>query len=297
MTLGTNRKIRNPRSEIRTWKNYLIIITLLGFWILLALSIVEGLFGFNDSSFAFSQPPKNNTETAPTSESFSFTVFGDSHDSYDIFACLIEQVNGEDVAFAVHLGDAVQSPSEREYLNYLKMISGLKVKLYQVPGNHDLAGNGYKYYKKYFGPYYYSFDFKNSHFVVLNNAFPESFTADQFAWLKKDLAETDKENIFIFMHRPIFDPAEVFQGYVMSGREVIRELMRLFNKYGVDYVFAGHIHCYAKVRRNGIVYIVSGGAGAQLHLPKDFGGFHHYVKIEVAGNSITDKVVMVYERE
>jgi 3',5'-cyclic AMP phosphodiesterase CpdA len=251
---------------------------------------------FSSVCFAFSRTPSTKIAAVASSETFSFVVFGDNQDGYKIFERLIEQVNQEDVAFGVHVGDMIQYSTEEDYKEYLKLAAGLKMKVYQVPGNHDLAGNGYRYFRKYFGPYHYSFDHKNAHFVVLNNAFKDSFGARQFAWLKQDLAETDKENIFVFMHRPIFDPSEIFEGYVMSGRAVVKELLALFKRAGVDYVFAGHIHCYAKVKRNGIVYIVSGGAGGQLHLPRDFGGFHHYVKIDVAGNSITDKVVMVYEK-
>jgi hypothetical protein len=63
----------------------------------------------------------------------------------------------------------------------------------------------------------------------------------------------------------------------------------------VNYVFAGHIHGYASSKRNGTVYIVSGGGGGPLHLPEDFGGFYHYVKIKVEGENIFDKIVRVYE--
>lgn len=246
------------------------------------------------ASFALSRTPPQTRPIIPTKDSFSFVVFGDNQDGYKTFKGLIKKVNQEKIDFAVHVGDTVQRATKKDFQNYLKMTSKLKPKLYQVPGNHDLAGNGYKYYKKYFGPFYYSFDHKNSHFIVLNNAFASSFTANQFAWLKKDLAATDKENIFVFLHRPVFDPSEIFTGYVMSGREVTEELMRLFDRYKVDYVFAGHIHCYAKVGR-GTVYIISGGAGGQLHLPRELGGFHHYVKINVAGDKISDEVIRIYD--
>ncbi|MFC1637515.1 metallophosphoesterase family protein [Candidatus Margulisiibacteriota bacterium] len=258
-------------------------------------SLIIFLLSFSSIALAFSRTPDVEIPAVPSSETFSFVVFGDNQDGYEIFERLIEQVNKEDVAFGVHVGDMIQYSTEEDYDRYLEMAAKLRLKLYQVPGNHDLAGNAHRYYRKHFGPYFYSFDHKNAHFVVINNAFKDSFGARQFAWLRKDLAETDKENIFVFMHRPVFDPGEIFEGYVMSGREVTKELMALFEAAGVDYVFAGHIHCYAKVRRDGIIYMVSGGAGGQLHLPRDFGGFHHYVRIDVAGNSITDKVVMVYE--
>jgi 3',5'-cyclic AMP phosphodiesterase CpdA len=229
-------------------------------------------------------------------ESFSFVVFGDNRDGDEIFMDLIEKVNQEkDISFAVSTGDMVSYGRAKEYAKYLKMISELSTKLYPVPGNHDLVGNGYKYYRKHFGPFYYSFDYKNSHFVVLNNAFNKSFDYKQFDWLRNDLEETDKENIFVFMHKPLFDPSEIYKGHVMSGRKTADELRRLFKRYQVDYVIAGHIHGYAKGKRNGVIYVVTGGGGAPLYLPRNFGGFHHYVKINVDGDKIEDEVVRIYE--
>ncbi|MFH1347803.1 MAG: metallophosphoesterase [Candidatus Margulisiibacteriota bacterium] len=282
-------QIRNQKPEIRNKSQILISKLVIG-----SLVIVSS-FWFHNWSFALSQTPPQNHPNIPSEESFSFVVFGDSHEGYETFDRLIKKVNKEkDLAFAVHLGDAIQYDGERNHEDYLKREAKLKLKVYHVPGNHDLAGKGYLAYRKLMGPYYYSFDYKNSHFIVLNNAFPNSFDAKQFAWLKKDLAATDKENIFVFLHRPVFDASEIFSGYVMSGREVTEELMALFDKYKVDYVFAGHIHCYAKVKR-GTVYIVSGGAGGQLHLPRELGGFYHYVKIRVDGRNISDKVIRVYD--
>ena len=89
--------------------------------------------------------------------------------------------------------------------------------------------------------------------------------------------------------------AEIYKNHIMSGRETIKQLMEVFKKYKVDYVCAGHIHGYARAERDGIVYVVTGGAGAPLYLPREFGGINHYVKIWVAGDKISDEVLMIYE--
>ncbi len=227
---------------------------------------------------------------------FSFVVFGDNQDGEETFSRLIDKVNKEEgIVFAVNTGDFVLNGTEPEYTAYIKKIARLKVKTYNVPGNHDMQKHGYLFYKKYFGPSYYAFDYKNAHFVILDNAFKESFTARQFAWLKDDLASAKKEHIFVFMHRPTFDPTEIYAGYIMSGRKTVEEVMALFKRNKVDYVFAGHIHGYAKAEREGTVYIVTGGAGAPLHLPRDIGGFNHYVRITVDGDKVKEKVVKIYE--
>jgi 3',5'-cyclic AMP phosphodiesterase CpdA len=162
-------------------------------------------------------------------------------------------------------------------------------------GNHDAVMGGWKNFQKYFGALYYSFDYQDSHFIILNNAFRESFGKEQFEWLKKDLAASRARHKFVFMHRPTFDPSEIYSNYIMSGREVTQELMLLFSRYKVDYVFAGHIHGYAKAERDGVTYIVTAGGGAPLYLPSGFGGFYHYVIISVENGKVSDRVVKINE--
>ena len=247
-----------------------------------------------DLAYAFSKAPPSSGSLVPQ-DRFSFVAFGDNQGSDKIFLDLIDKVNQEEhIDLAVHVGDMVINGTTAEFEHYLELVKKLKVKTHHVPGNHDVV-LGNRIFKKYFGPLYYSFDHKNAHFVVINNSFKRSFDAEQFTWLKEDLAKTDKEHIFVFMHRPTFDPSEIYKSYMMSGRKVTEELMRVFEKYKVDYVIAGHLHGYARTKRKGVVYIITGGAGGPLYLPKDFGGFHHYVKIEVNGSRIRDEVIKLYE--
>ena len=231
---------------------------------------------------------------------FSFVVFGDSHGNNEIFGPLLDKVNLEsDLAFVVSTGDFVsygKATQKKQYEDYLKTIKKLKVPFHQVMGNHDGVKDGYKYFSQYFGPGYYSFDHENAHFIVLNNAFRVSFDKEQKAWLKVDLAKNVNKPVFVFMHKPALDPTDsVFEKYIMPGRQETKELLELFSRYKVDYVIAGHVHGYARTKRDGVVYLLVGGAGGPLHLPRELGGFFHYVKITVAGDKINDEVKMIYE--
>lgn len=227
---------------------------------------------------------------------YSFVVFGDNRDGDQTFKDLIAKVNQEKgISFAVNTGDFVSYGKAQQYVAYQQMISKLKVPVYNVVGNHDGVGGGWRIFLKTFGPLYYSFDYQGDHFIILNNSFKESFDSEQFNWLKKDLAGMQARHKFVFMHKPVFDPSEIYKGYIMPGHMVIKELMQLFTKYRVDYVFAGHIHGYAKAERDGVNYIVTAGAGAPLYLPHEFGGFYHYVRMDVEGSKIRDRVVRVYE--
>ncbi|MDI6730963.1 MAG: metallophosphoesterase [Candidatus Margulisbacteria bacterium] len=234
--------------------------------------------------------------TASTLESFSFIVFGDSQGNNAMLKDLADRINREEgIAFCVNNGDSVPSASEANYKKFISLSSRISPKVYTVVGNHDVYPGGYGLFHKYFGPTYYSFDYGSAHFVILDNARAKSFDAKQFNWLKADLAANAQEHTFVFMHKPVFDPSEIYPDHIMSGRKVIEELMAIFRQHKVDYVFAGHIHGYARTVRDGTIYLVTAGAGANLYLPREFGGFYHCVRVDVKGNKIKDKVLMLYE--
>src|SRR5665647_1636144 len=52
----------------------------------------------------------------------------------------------------------------------------------------------------------YSFDFQNSHFIVLNSEKSKASTIDQVQrdWLEKDLSANKKGNTFVFFHEPAY---------------------------------------------------------------------------------------------
>ncbi|MFA6169494.1 MAG: metallophosphoesterase [Candidatus Margulisiibacteriota bacterium] len=229
--------------------------------------------------------------------SFSFAVFGDNQGNDELLTKLIAGWNRDkELDFVVNLGDFTVYGKKAEYQAFLKKTALLKIPIRYVQGNHDGVAGGWRNFEKLIGPAYYAFDHDDCRFIVLNNSFRESFDRGQFNWLKSQLAAAKGKKIFVFMHKPVFDPSEIYKDYVMSGRAVTEELTGLFSKYKVRYVFAGHIHGYAKSERDGVVYIVSGGAGGPLHLPRELGGFYHYVKITVNGDRVTDQVIRPYEQ-
>lgn len=234
---------------------------------------------------------------ASSAFAFSFAVFGDNQGNDELLSELITSWNrDQSLDFIVNLGDFTVHGKKTEYQSFLKKTALLKVPMRYVQGNHDGVAGGWRNFEKLIGPAYYAFDHDDCRFIVLNNAFRESFDPAQFKWLKSQLAAARGKKIFVFMHKPVFDPSEIYNDYVMSGRAVTEELTKLFSKYKVRYVFAGHIHGYAKSERDGVVYMVSGGGGGPLHLPRELGGFYHYVKITVNGETVTDQVIRPYEQ-
>lgn len=227
---------------------------------------------------------------------YSFAVFGDNQGNYQVFGDLIDRLKNEKgLDFIVSVGDLVPYGELEHYQKARKMIGRLNLPFYQVMGNHDGVRGGWRNFLKFYGQFYYSFDYEGDRFIFLNNAFKESFDSDQFNWLKRQLAAGNPRHIFVFMHKPVFDPSEIYKDHIMSGRAIIEELQKLFAKYHVNYVFAGHIHGYARAERDGVIYVVTAGAGANLYLPGQMGGFFNYVRVTVDNGKVIDKVVRIYE--
>ncbi|MCC7536530.1 MAG: metallophosphoesterase family protein [Deltaproteobacteria bacterium] len=165
----------------------------------------------------------------------------------------------------------------------------------------------------------YSFDYGNAHVVVLND-----FSSDMArtameagAWLREDLRAVDRAVtpwVFVVHHHATYSCSTVHG----SNFELREAWQPIFDEHGVDVVFAGHDHTYerslpirgfrpgtregvivergadgAPVAGNGTVYVVSGGAGAELYGAGD--GCDHtyvtesvrnYVIVEVEGRTL-----------
>ena len=98
-----------------------------------------------------------------------------------------------------------------------EVLGGLQAPLFPIPGDHDVfTGTGdpkdrraEELYKKYFGPLYYSFDYRDAHFICLytDEALQSAphFSQTQLQWLQDDLAHSKARNIFVFMHKPAWE--------------------------------------------------------------------------------------------
>lgn len=238
---------------------------------------------------------------------FSFVVFGDFRTSrrdrpyHDVFTKILSEIEMINPDFVVSTGDAYYGyggsierfKNEIDY--FVAMSKRISVPLFNVIGNHEVAGGGNRedYIRKRFGNLYGSFDFGNSHFIVLNTEEKGKegmIKGEQLEWLKKDLEDNKKAtNIFVFMHRPMFsaiDPDLVF-GKSFRDRENRDYLHSLFREFKVKAVFAGHEHLYSETIKDGIRYIVTGGGGSPLYQSPKGGGYFHYLIINVKGEDVS----------
>ncbi|MCD6127139.1 MAG: metallophosphoesterase [Methanomicrobia archaeon] len=212
---------------------------------------------------------------------YKFIYFGDNRpktgkEQPEIFVNMIEMINKEDPLFVIGGGDFVIEGTPENFEEFLKVVSNLKAPLFYVCGNHDNS----KYYEKYLGEKVYSFTYKNSIFIVLDNSrgFLEK---KQLKFLNNQL-KRDFEHKFVFMHEPPFDP-RMGESHCMIDS---KEFMKIIKENNVDFVFCSHIHSYYKEKIGNTTFVISGGAGA----PLVNNGFYHYIVVNV-GDNISFSVV------
>ena len=152
-------------------------------------------------------------------------------------------------------------------------------------GNHDVTyNNGKSFTDVFVNPpnatnpaereLYYSFDYGNAHFVILNNYFAiSSVGSSQYNWLKNDLAASSQFWKFVVFHQPAY--ATDSSQSPRDDTNIVRNLVPLFEQYNVDIVLSGHFHDYERmyplqggqvstIDAGGVVYVVTGGGGAGL---------------------------------
>ncbi len=230
------------------------------------------------------------------------------------------QMTQKNFDFAVHSGDIVYgggvcSGSDSGWNQYLRAYfdvyedSVKQTPFYPAIGNHELgSGSSACGYHAYTDVYhlpenapsgdeerYYAFDWGNVHVISLNTEQNYNVGSAQYNWLENDLQNTDRRWIVVAFHRPPYS-----SGPHGSNTDVQDQLVPLFEQYGVDVVLNGHDHDYERtcpikndacttIDDGGVVYFVTGGAGAPLYSQNDpnawftakYSKSHHFMLLSV----------------
>ncbi len=248
----------------------------------------------------------------------NYVILGDSRDGYETFGKIIEQVNALNPVFVIDNGDLVFSGKPSQYKIFNEMTSELSTALCTMLGNHDIRGDGRQTYRKLYGPEYYSFDFGGNHFAFLDSsrgyAEKQAIPDAQYAWLERDLQKAQGKRIYVISHVPPTDPrngvkpnevqaytdqVKMEGGFVEQKLEAYSEdesidhgfqtkqeaerFENLMTKYKVNTIYLSHIHSYYDYTKNGVRYVISGGAGAELMTQNSY---YHYL-IAKAGTADT----------
>ena len=230
------------------------------------------------------------TPTPKASVDYQFAVAGDSRDGDFIYRKILDRVARDGNAFLIHTGDLVSSGTMEEWSSWRELLREFALPFFPVPGNHDIRIGTIKDYLQYSGApaAHYSFDRGAVHFTLLDSSVG-SLMDWEFAYLDQDLTASQAPVKIVVVHHPPFDPAGTTHVMANGGDK----FMQIVKQRGAKYVFAGHIHCYEEAERDGVKYVITGGAGAPLYCAPTAGGFFHYVKVKVRGEEITTEVVKI----
>jgi len=241
-------------------------------------------------------------------DTFKFVVFGDSQfHSESTFERIVRETELLKPDFVVHVGDMISGyvyePENvgRQWVKFKEQIAPLTMPFYPTPGNHDITFAGVEsVYAEVWGrqPFYYSFDHKNIHFIVLNAVDPNRpywLSDEEVAWLRDDLEEhRDAENIFISLHPPLYrnNPDNVAAGRDFDWVPI----HTLLTQYPVRAVFTGHSHAYDYRILDGIRYFCLNSSGDMRYSNHLMGWSHHFLVCTVDGPQTNFAVVVPGER-
>ncbi len=263
------------------------LATLLAIVILLTIIALNNYLPVGPGDY--NQKQIDKIHSSPPSDNFSFAVMGDNKNSFKIFKKMLKDIDNGRCAFAVDAGDLVFDGEKEKYRIFYNMIKNEKTPFLAAVGNHDIGEGGAENYFDIFGKFYYSFDYRNSLFIILDDANEERIDAAQMKWLEEQL-QKNYQHKFVFLHVPPFDPRPELS-HSLSDKQNAQEFMDLMEKYKPDIVFTSHIHAYFDEMRNGINYVITGGAGSELWGTDPDHYFNHYVKVEVNGDKISKEVI------
>ncbi len=204
---------------------------------------------------------------------FKALIFPDSQSSdYSVWAATAQPAwqRNQDAQFFINMGDLVDNGQDHYQWNaWFDVVGDMIARIPVVPllGNHETYDKDWKVRmpeaylhlfalpridREKYQNQFYSFDYGDVHFVVLNTQsqeladFEPSLDEDEVAWFKEDMAKTTKKWKIVLMHK---DPLQ----YGFANRPQPREegfspegrlWMPLFDQYSVDAVLSAHLHTY-----------------------------------------------------
>lgn len=182
---------------------------------------------------------------------FRFVWLADCQVGIDIHNKISALIPSYKPKFLIWGGDLCQNTTysswKNEFFthNELNVIS--RIPFFGIAGNHD--GYGYpntnilsfeqnpEYYSG--TQDYYSFDYGDAHFTVINNELPDGPGSAQYLFVQNDLQQTDKIWKIAVFHKPAYS-----YGSHGGDADMITMSQELFVPNKVDIVISGHNHFY-----------------------------------------------------
>ena len=167
------------------------------------------------------------------------------------------ELAGTGADFAIILGDVV-GDNLSLYDRYKSIMAQIGIPIYNVPGNHDQNYDtpddhyALETFKQHFGPTYYSFDYGQTHFIVLDDVeflglnendrprYRGRIGEKQLAWLANDLQLVpDNSLVVLTMHIPLAWDAESGDALLVTDADALYDILETRPHI---LALAGHMH-------------------------------------------------------
>jgi 3',5'-cyclic AMP phosphodiesterase CpdA len=211
--------------------------------------------------------------------------------------------------FVINTGDLVDhGDNQKQWAWMFNTASDSLMNTYMMPASGNHEDHGTNALDNYFvlpnvpdqdkaRGVYYSFDYNNAHFAVLNtNALNENeaLTDEQIKWLTDDMTNSNAEWKFVTLHKAPYSQGSHYKDDdVCAIRDQLKSLMP---QLGIDMVFQGHDHVYMRtgslvnnantayntaylnhngkvyktqVQPTGTTYVISGTCGVKTYIQND----------------------------
>jgi hypothetical protein len=247
---------------------------------------------------------------------FAFGVLGDTQFNPRVSKIITDMLWMQRPNFFIVAGDLVDTGPEKwqwtdQFFPGITPLAS-RVCLYPVIGNHEQNTKHYYDYMSLPEPeYYYQFTYGNADFFILDSNKECGPGSEQWKWLAGALEASDAVWKFVSYHHPSYssdedDYGDMWRGPSVFGEQRLRPLSQLYDKFGVDIVWNGHIHSYERtwplkhdkvVEQDGTIYLVTGGGGGGLEVAGPIKPYfqnnvkhgHHYCLVAVNGRTLEFK--------
>ncbi|HET7584868.1 MAG TPA: metallophosphoesterase [Gemmatimonadaceae bacterium] len=208
--------------------------------------------------------PGEDLAAAAAGADFAFVQISDSHVGFDkaanphVVATLQEAVHRigalpRQPAFVIHTGDISHLSAPDEFDTVEQIVRSARSttgRVFYVPGEHDVLGDGGVSYLKRFAPRgsrngWYSFDYNGVHFIGLVNVLDlkpgglGNLGREQLEWLERDVKSLASSTpIVVFAHVPLWSAYPDWGWGTDDGALALSYLKR----FGSVTVLNGHIH-------------------------------------------------------
>lgn len=253
-------------------------------------------------------------------DAFTFVAIGDTQAQPDVVRRVAAEAFAVRPSFTVIAGDLVTTgsdtshwtghffPNMRPLIEHAPMVT--------VLGNHEQDAKQYYDYLALPGrESYYTFTYGNAEFFMIDGNRPLAPGTEQHDWLEDALAASTATWRFAVVHQPPYtsdsdDYGDTRRGVAARGDANVRHCIPLFEEWGVDICFSGHVHDYertfpvlegrtARWKDGGVIYVTTAGGGGHLEdfdpTSTWFGNHarrtHHLVHVAVNGNGLEYRAI------